>query len=168
MGDEEMYTPDVQDSDGGGGGNWARVWTASRDSLVKEWKGRYSGQRYDGNSCSVGVHKSDMQIHASFGLEHKYEGHIDWVNDVVKIGGPSTQEDTLVSCSSDRTIRVWHMHGMDAGHNDHQGHDIDKPSGCLMGHKDYVMSLCHADKSGKANVFSGGLLGQLFLWDLEY
>ena len=30
-----------------------------------------------------------------------YEGHIDWVNDIALVN------DLLVSCSSDRTVKVW-------------------------------------------------------------
>ena len=34
-------------------------------------------------------------------LEADYEGHVDWVNDLALLG------DALVSCSNDRTLRVW-------------------------------------------------------------
>lgn len=40
-------------------------------------------------------------------LQTSYEGHVDWVNDVALLG------DLLVSCSSDRTLRVWSAQGVE-------------------------------------------------------
>ena len=34
-------------------------------------------------------------------LDASFEGHADWVNDLVLIG------DLLVSCSNDQTVRLW-------------------------------------------------------------
>lgn len=61
--------------------------------------------------------------------------------------------NTLVSCSSDKTIRVWKSQG--AGRSD----------ACLCGHTDYVTSL--AASVSRPALASGGLRGEVFLWDLS-
>ncbi|KAJ3704074.1 hypothetical protein LUZ61_007779 [Rhynchospora tenuis] len=77
-----------------------------------------------------------------------FESHVDWVNDAIIVG------DTLVSCSSDTTIKAWN---------------------CLSDgictrtfrqHSDYVTCLTGAEKN-KNLVASGGLLGEVFIWDIE-
>ncbi len=63
----------------GGAGADARLFTAGRDATVKRWK--------------FGAGKAK--------LDATFEGHVDWVNDVAVLG------DTLISCSNDRTVRLW-------------------------------------------------------------
>lgn len=82
-------------------------------------------------------------------LESDLEGHTDWVNGLVLAGG-----DTLVSASSDRTLRVWAAHG--AG---------QQSRACWPGHADYVTALAGATDAPV--VVSAGLRGELIVWDLE-
>ncbi|KAL4423890.1 hypothetical protein ABPG75_001191 [Micractinium tetrahymenae] len=100
------------------------LWTGSRDAIVKCW---------------------DTSAERPL-LKHDHVGHIDWVNDLALVG------DVLVSCSSDKTLRVWQP-------------DLPDPAlGCLTGHTDYVTGLA-ASQSGSM-LASGGLRGEVLLWDL--
>ncbi|KAK4416211.1 Patatin-like protein 1 [Sesamum alatum] len=78
-----------------------------------------------------------------------FESHVDWVNDAVLTGGKM-----LVSCSSDATVKVW---------------DSLSDGTCtrtFRQHADYVTCLAAAEK--KSNfVASGGLGGEVFIWDIE-
>jgi len=111
-------------------GSLMRLWTASRDSLVKVWD--CNGTQSVESAVCVG----------------EYEGHIDWVNDVVVVN-----RDLVATCSSDCTVRVWsdQLHG-----------SLE----CYSGHSDYVTGLC-CPESDDARLFSCGLLGEVFQWDLS-
>ncbi|KAI3432393.1 hypothetical protein D9Q98_003949 [Chlorella vulgaris] len=102
-----------------------QLWTGSRDSTICCWSTAEKAQP---------------------DLMHEHVGHIDWVNGLALAG------DVLVSCSSDKTLRVWQP-------------DSPEPAlGCLQGHSDYVTALAAcADGSVLA---SGGLRGEVLLWDL--
>ncbi|CAL5339663.1 unnamed protein product [Camellia sinensis] len=81
-----------------------------------------------------------------------FESHVDWVNDAVIAGG-----NTLVSCSSDATLKI------------HQTWNCLSDGSCtrtLRQHSDYVTSLAAAQKNSNV-VASGGLGGEVFIWDLE-
>ncbi|KAF5945096.1 hypothetical protein HYC85_015324 [Camellia sinensis] len=81
-----------------------------------------------------------------------FESHVDWVNDAVIAGG-----NTLVSCSSDATLKI------------HQTWNCLSDGSCtrtLRQHSDYVTSLAAAPKNSNV-VASGGLGGEVFIWDLE-
>ena len=73
---------------------------------------------------------------------------MDWVNAIALLG-----DGTLVSCSSDRTLRVWNALGS------------GRSEACLLGHTDYVTSLAAAVT--RPLVASGGLGGEVYLWDIE-
>ncbi|KAF8401536.1 hypothetical protein HHK36_012478 [Tetracentron sinense] len=78
-----------------------------------------------------------------------FESHVDWVNDAVLAGN-----NTLISCSSDCTLKAWNCFsdGM--------------CTKTLRQHSDYVT--CLATAENKSNVVaSGGLGGEVFIWDLE-
>ncbi|KAL3626799.1 hypothetical protein CASFOL_022684 [Castilleja foliolosa] len=101
--------------------------TGSRDSTLKRWS-----LAEDGATCSA-----------------TFESHVDWVNDAVLAGG-----NTLVSCSSDATVKVWNC--LSDG----------KCVKTLHQHSDYVTCLAAVEK--KSNfVASAGLGGEVFIWDLE-
>ncbi|KAK6128923.1 hypothetical protein DH2020_037327 [Rehmannia glutinosa] len=103
------------------------LFTGSRDSTLKRW-----ALAEDGATCSA-----------------TFESHVDWVNDAVLI-----DDNTLVSCSSDATVKVWN--GLSEG----------KCARTFRQHSDYVTCLAAAEK--KSNfVASGGLGGEVFIWDLE-
>lgn len=76
-----------------------------------------------------------------------FESHIDWVNDAVLTG------ETLVSCSSDTTIKTW------------RAFSDGLCTKTFRQHSDYVISLATAKHSNV--VASAGLGGEVFVWDLE-
>ena len=127
-----------------------RLWTASRDSLIKAWE--------------IVPHQGNRDSRVE--LVGEYEGHVDWVNDTVLVN-----EDLIASCSSDSTIRIW----KNFLHEDHHGHMEHASLACFSGHSDYVTKLCcpgkkHSDaqKIGPNSVlYSCGLLGEVFVWDVE-
>ncbi|KAA8578432.1 hypothetical protein FQN60_007069 [Etheostoma spectabile] len=104
-----------------------RLFTAGRDSIIRIW--------------SVYQHKQDPYIAS---MEH----HTDWVNDIVLC----CNGKTLISASSDTTVKVW---------NAHKGFCMST----LRTHKDYVKALAYA--KDKELVASAGLDRQIFLWDVN-
>ncbi|KAF8066279.1 wdr48 [Scenedesmus sp. PABB004] len=101
------------------------LYTASRDSIVKRWD--VGGGR---PVCSA-----------------SFEGHIDWVNDVLLFG------ERLVSCSSDRTVKVWATG------------DEARCLHTVQHHSDYVTCLAGSEAAGK--VVSGGLRSEVITYDME-
>uniref|UniRef100_A0A8C2ILW6 WD repeat-containing protein 48 n=1 Tax=Cyprinus carpio TaxID=7962 RepID=A0A8C2ILW6_CYPCA len=104
-----------------------RLFTAGRDSIIRIW--------------SVNQHKQDPYIAS---MEH----HTDWVNDIILC----CNGKTLISASSDTTVKVW---------NAHKGFCMST----LRTHKDYVKALAYAKE--KELVASAGLDRQIFLWDVN-
>nr|XP_016451499.1 PREDICTED: WD repeat-containing protein 48-like [Nicotiana tabacum] len=103
------------------------LFTGSRDGTLKRW-----ALAEDGAACCA-----------------TFESHVYWVNDAVLTGN-----NTLVSCSSDTTVKVWN--GLSEG-------------SCirtLRRHSDYVTCLASADKNSNV-VTSAGLGGEVFIWDIE-
>ncbi|WJX85511.1 hypothetical protein P8452_67950 [Trifolium repens] len=103
------------------------LFTGSRDGRLKRW-----ALAEDAATCSA-----------------TFESHVDWVNDAVLVG-----DNTLVSCSSDTTLKTWNA--LSAGT-------------CVRTHRqhtDYVTCLAAAGKNSNI-VASGGLGGEVFLWDIE-
>ncbi|KAF6254461.1 hypothetical protein COO60DRAFT_1627872 [Scenedesmus sp. NREL 46B-D3] len=101
------------------------LYTASRDSIVKRW--------------NVGA--GSPQCSGSF------EGHIDWVNDVL------LYQDKLVSCSSDRTVKIWQ-----AGEEARCLHTVQH-------HSDYVTCLAASESAGK--LVSAGLRSEVITYDMQ-
>ncbi|KAF7817856.1 WD repeat-containing protein 48 [Senna tora] len=104
------------------------LFTGSRDGTLKRW-----ALAEDAATCSA-----------------TFESHVDWVNDAVIVGN-----STLVSCSSDTTLKAW---------------DALSDGACtrtLNQHSDYVTCLAAAEKNVINIVASGGLGGEVFIWDLE-
>lgn len=122
------------------------LWTASRDSIIKKW------------SVPSTAETSSSPLSFSPTLKTDYEGHIDWVNAITLVN-----EDILVSCSSDKTIRVWKAQGENS--NDSTGTSVSRSEACLCGHTDYITSLVAA--RSRPIVASGGLGGEVMLWDLQ-
>ncbi|XP_028780867.1 WD repeat-containing protein 48 [Neltuma alba] len=103
------------------------LFTGSRDGTLKRW-----ALAEDAATCSA-----------------TFESHVDWVNDAVIVG-----DRTLVSCSSDATLKTW---------------DALSDGACtktLSQHSDYVTCLAAAEKNSNI-VASGGLGGEVFIWNLE-
>ncbi|KAH1105850.1 hypothetical protein J1N35_009618 [Gossypium stocksii] len=103
------------------------LFTGSRDGTLKRW---VLGE--DAATCSA-----------------TFESHVDWVNDTVIAGG-----NTLVSCSSDTTLKTWNC--LSDG----------TCTRTLRQHSDYVTCLAAAEKNTNW-VASGGLGGEVFIWDIE-
>ncbi|KAF8387917.1 hypothetical protein HHK36_026579 [Tetracentron sinense] len=78
-----------------------------------------------------------------------FESHVDWVNDAVLAG-----DNILVSCSSDTTLKTWNC--LSDG----------TCTRTLRQHTDYVTCLAAAKRNSNI-VASGGLGGEVFIWDLE-
>ncbi|CAM6097082.1 unnamed protein product [Calypogeia fissa] len=102
------------------------LFTGSRDGTLKRWE---LGE--DTAACRA-----------------TFESHVDWVNDVVLTG-----VDTLVSCSSDTTLKTW------------RAFSNRECTRTFKQHSDYVTSLASARQSNI--VASGGLGCEVFIWDLE-
>ncbi|KAI4350029.1 hypothetical protein L6164_010557 [Bauhinia variegata] len=103
------------------------LFTGSRDGTLKRW-----ALAEDAPTCSA-----------------TFESHVDWVNDAVLVG-----DNTLVSCSSDTTLKTWNA--LSDG----------TCTRTLRQHTDYVTCLAAAEKNSNI-VASGGLGGEVFMWDLE-
>ncbi|CAL1530062.1 unnamed protein product [Lymnaea stagnalis] len=103
-----------------------RLYSAGRDSIIRIWNTRTNKDPY------------------ILSMEH----HTDWVNDVVLCCGGRT----LISASSDTTVKVW---------NAHKGFCMST----LRTHKDYVKALAYA--KDREQVASAGLDRQIFLWDVN-
>ncbi|XP_059598560.1 uncharacterized protein LOC100248769 isoform X1 [Vitis vinifera] len=103
------------------------LFTGSRDGTLKRWE-----LTEEVATCSA-----------------TFESHIDWVNDAVLAG-----DNTLVSCSSDTTLKTWNC--LSDG----------TCTRTLRQHSDYVTCLAAAEKNSNV-VASGGLGGEVFVWDLE-
>ncbi|CAJ1960988.1 unnamed protein product [Sphenostylis stenocarpa] len=103
------------------------LFTGSRDGRLKRWL-----LGVDAGICSA-----------------TFESHVDWVNDVVLVA-----DSTLVSCSSDTTLKTWNAFS------------LGTCTRTLRQHTDYVTCLAAAGKNSNI-VASGGLGGEVFIWDIE-
>ncbi|KAK7397269.1 hypothetical protein VNO78_18436 [Psophocarpus tetragonolobus] len=103
------------------------LFTGSRDGRLKRWL-----LAADRATCST-----------------TFESHVDWVNDAVLAG-----DSTLVSCSSDTTLKTWNALS------------FGTCTRTLRQHSDYVTCLAAAGKNSNI-VASGGLGGEVFIWDIE-
>ncbi|KAL3891526.1 hypothetical protein ACJMK2_003786 [Sinanodonta woodiana] len=103
-----------------------RLYSAGRDSIIRIWNTKTNKDPY------------------ILSMEH----HTDWVNDIVLCCGGRT----LISASSDTTVKVW---------NAHKGFCMST----LRTHKDYVKALAYA--KDKEHVASAGLDRSIFLWDVN-
>ncbi|PON73929.1 Guanine nucleotide-binding protein, beta subunit [Parasponia andersonii] len=103
------------------------LFTGSRDGTLKRWA---LGE--DAATCAT-----------------TFESHVDWVNDAVLAG-----DNTLVSCSSDTTLKTWNC--LSDG----------TCTRTLRQHTDYITCLATAGKNSNV-VASAGLGGEVFIWDIE-
>lgn len=102
------------------------LFSGSRDGTLKRWE-----LADNSTACSA-----------------TFESHVDWVNDVVLTG------ETLVSCSSDTTLKTW------------RPFSDGVCTRTLRQHSDYVTCLASASKNSNI-VASGGLGREVFIWDIE-
>ncbi|CAO2837148.1 unnamed protein product [Amaranthus hypochondriacus] len=110
-----------------GSGRSEFLFTGSRDGTLKRWA-------VDDKAATCST---------------TFESHVDWVNDAVLVG-----DHTLVSCSSDTTLKTWNSLSNGVC------------TRTLRQHSDYVTCLAAAEKNINT-VASGGLGGEVFVWDIE-
>ncbi|CAD5114331.1 DgyrCDS3469 [Dimorphilus gyrociliatus] len=103
-----------------------RLFTGGRDSVIRIWNVKQN------------------QTHYIQSMEH----HTDWINDIILC----CSGRTLISASSDTTVKVW---------NAVKGFCMST----LRTHKDYVKALAYA--KDKEQVASAGLDKSIFLWDVN-
>ena len=106
-----------------------QLYTAGRDSVIKCWENRDN----------------------SYQLNANYEGHIDWVNDIV------INQNLLFSCSNDKTVMIWNLNNHN-GTNDpvYQKHQL---------HKDYIKSLCYCKYNN--TLYASGYDGLITYYNIE-
>ncbi|KAK4409736.1 WD repeat-containing protein 48 [Sesamum angolense] len=143
------------------------LFTGSRDGTLKRWGLSEDRATF---SATFESHVDWVQIPSSLVNSDYWNGALgiiryqDWltvsprsscrvlitrVNDVVLTGG-----NTLVSCSSDASVKVWNS--LSDG----------TCARTFRQHSDYVTCLAAAEKNSNV-VASGGLGGEVFIWDLE-
>ncbi|GBC09120.1 hypothetical protein RclHR1_08610007 [Rhizophagus clarus] len=81
-------------------------------------------------------------------FRQSFQSHTDWVNDIILCHN----NETLISCSSDRTMKLWHPHKTSAPYT-------------IGYHTDYIKALAYA--SGPGWVASGGFDRKIALWDVK-
>eukprot|EP00112_Aurelia_sp_Birch-Aquarium-sp1_P016107 Seg362.6 transcript_id=Seg362.6/GoldUCD/mRNA.D3Y31 product="WD repeat-containing protein 48" protein_id=Seg362.6/GoldUCD/D3Y31 len=122
-----------------------RLFSAGRDSIVRCWRTDEEGmglnqQREELSQCHSRGQGQDPLLF--------FEHHTDWVNSLILCRNGKT----LLSASSDTTVKVWDAFG---------GYCMST----LRTHKDYVKALAYAQD--KEMVASGGFDRQIFLWDVN-
>ncbi|CAG8457094.1 773_t:CDS:10 [Funneliformis caledonium] len=81
-------------------------------------------------------------------FRQSFQSHTDWVNDIILCHN----KEALISCSSDRTMKLWFPH--------------KTSTPCTIGyHTDYIKALAYA--SGPGWVASGGFDRKIALWDIK-
>ncbi|RMZ88975.1 hypothetical protein DV736_g3796, partial [Chaetothyriales sp. CBS 134916] len=124
------------------------TYTGGRDGVICAWDvdiGAQQAQPPDSDDDSHQTNKST----ASF--RKQVQAHTDWVNDIV----PVENNQGLVSCSSDGTVKLWRPFGHDSA-----------AAATIGAHSDYIK--CLATPGAHAGwVASGGLDHRICLWDLN-
>ena len=127
------------------------TWTLQRRSL---YINRYSGGR-DGVICAWNVDTCAPQSEdlntPSTTFRKQVQAHTHWVNDVVL----AQNNSTLVSASSDVTVKAWRPDAQDGS-----------AAATIGAHSDYVKCLASPGTSASW-VASGGLDHKICLWDLH-
>ncbi|RMZ76531.1 hypothetical protein DV738_g4921, partial [Chaetothyriales sp. CBS 135597] len=94
-------------------------------------------------------HQNSILTTASF--RRQVQAHTHWVNDIVSV----SNNQGLVSCSSDGTVKLWRPFSQDS----------TAPS-TIGSHSDFIKCLATPD-AGSSWVASGGLDHRICLWDLN-
>ena len=97
------------------------VYTASRDATVRSW--------HAGGESRGGVGGPDVGR-----WKATYEGHSNWVNDVVTLG------DRLVTCSSDACVCLWDAHPRAEGGIERPG--FSKGIRSMLSEEGHIMAKC--------------------------
>lgn len=138
------------------GARWERLEGTSADDSDEEEEDVSDDDESSSDGDSDGDGSSEWQstlvsrppASGPSSFRQSVQTHTDWVNDILLCNSNST----LISASSDRTIRAW------------SPHTNDFPS--LIGaHRDYVKTLALAEQSSL--VLSGGLDRRILAWDIH-
>ncbi|KAJ1736320.1 hypothetical protein LPJ61_000106 [Coemansia biformis] len=124
------------------------LFSGGRDGVVKVWDlGFPLRQRDDGAGWSVDRRRARQQRPRTR-LRASRAVHSDWVNDIVV----ANSGQTVISASSDQTVRAWAPF-----------REGERPH-AVGSHVDYVKALAYSEH--RAMVVSGGLDRQIKLWDV--
>ena len=127
-----------------GGRGASLLYSAGRDGAVRCWD--LCGGDIDDDAARTTLAPPPPPLRATF------EAHTDWVTDIVL----AADDQLLVSCSHDATLKVWRA---DCGD--------DPLLGTLQQHSDYVQALAVAPATNPGFVASVGLDHSIYVWDLE-
>jgi len=145
------------------------LFSGGRDSTIREWKILKNNNNEkistEGDGSNNGV--NDFVCNSpAWSVRHVYcySDHVHWINDLVLIGN---NQEKLVSCSSDTTVRLWDVFGAQP---EHSSKTLENPhcEGRLLNtldgvHSDYVVSLAYC--ASRSLLSSCALDGRLVLWD---
>ncbi|KAJ2700521.1 hypothetical protein H4218_001941 [Coemansia sp. IMI 209128] len=138
------FQPAGFDKDTGG-----MLFSGGRDGVVKAWDLNFPlCAKPDGGHWAIDRQRVRHVQPRRTALRASQVVHSDWVNDVVAVNGG----ETVVSASSDQTVRAWSPHRAD-----------ERPQ-AVGSHLDYVKALAYSEH--RHIVISGGLDRKIKLWDL--
>ncbi|OAX83983.1 hypothetical protein ACJ72_01646 [Emergomyces africanus] len=137
------------------------LYSAGRDGVICAWDlnldlkpGNVSNPFSSASSATTStnfVSDSSSKTIEPTNFRRQVQAHTHWVNDIVL----AQNNSTLVSASSDTTVRVWRP----------ESQDMDLPPS-IGKHGDYVKCLA-TPESHSEWVASGGLDRKIYLWDLN-
>ncbi|KAK2808316.1 hypothetical protein FQN50_004876 [Emmonsiellopsis sp. PD_5] len=134
------------------------LYSAGRDGVICAWdlnldlrSGALSNPFSSSSSVTNHLSDSSSKTVEPTSFRRQVQAHTHWVNDIVL----AQNNSTLVSASSDTTVRLWRPESEDT----HLPPSIGK-------HGDYVKCLA-TPESHSDWVASGGLDHKIFLWDLN-
>ncbi|KAJ2824317.1 hypothetical protein GGI24_003442, partial [Coemansia furcata] len=135
---------------GFGTDNGGILFSGGRDGVVKAWDLNFPlCAKADGSSWNIDRQRVRHTRPRRTALRASQVVHSDWVNDIVVVNGG----ETVVSASSDQTVRAWSPHRAD-----------ERPQ-AVGSHLDYVKALAYSGH--RRMVISGGLDRKIKLWDLS-
>ncbi|KAJ2007655.1 hypothetical protein GGI04_001442 [Coemansia thaxteri] len=130
-----------------GDGMGGVLFSGGRDGVVKAWDLNFPVSCH-GGSWSIDRQRVRQTHPRQTTLRASQVVHSDWVNDIVVVNGG----ETVVSASSDQTVRAWSPYRTD-----------ERPH-AIGSHLDYVKALAYSEH--RRMVISGGLDRKIKLWDL--
>ncbi|KAI8326482.1 hypothetical protein GQ54DRAFT_307477 [Martensiomyces pterosporus] len=148
--------PDAVNGSAGTGGV---LFSGGRDGVVKAWDLNFPLKQHSSHSSAAGDGAADE---SGWAIDrHKVKNkrprttlrtsrvvHSDWVNDLLVVNSGAT----VVSASSDQTVRAWSPYRVD-----------ERPQ-AVGSHLDYVKALAYS--AHRQMVVSGGLDRKIKLWDI--
>ncbi|KAJ1962274.1 hypothetical protein GGI12_002746 [Dipsacomyces acuminosporus] len=124
------------------------LFSGGRDGVVKAWNLNFPlKHNAEEASWSIDRHKAKHK-NSKTSLRASRVVHADWVNDLVVVNNG----DTVISASSDQTVRAWSPYRED-----------ERPQ-AIGSHMDYVKALAYSEH--RQTVISGGLDRKIKLWDI--